>query len=110
MERDWSPVSPSGDFQAIVGNQVAQAGPLKGTKVWQVSMKNAEGEIVYIEQESMRPWHLNNYWAWDTRDRFWVYDSDVQLCIVWELGEEGWSRSFAEVTDEAPESLKRFSK
>ncbi len=108
--RDWTPLSPSGEFQAIVTNQVAETGPLKGSSVWQVIIQDEDGKPVYIEPTSMRPWHLNNYWAWDVQDRFWVYDTDVGLFIIWEYGQDGWTKSFANETDTVPEPLKRFSK
>jgi hypothetical protein len=68
---------------------------------------DASGTLRYEEPESQRPWHLNNYWAWNTDDKFWVFDSDISRFLVFELADGSWIRRDAADSEQPPDELKR---
>jgi len=64
-----------------------------GDKTWQVTINDAEGNLLYQDEDSEFVGNLNVYWIWDENDRVWLYSSDTGVVFYWEIQNGDWTKS-----------------
>lgn len=64
-----------------------------GWHFWKVTIKAADGTVVYKDEESDFIGTLNVYWCWDSNDRVWLYNSDDGRVWYWDFQNNAWAKT-----------------
>ena len=100
-------VSPSGKYVLTMPIEKSRNPQYSDIAVRKVTIHDTAGNLEYKDEDSTMVGNLNVYWAWDQKDRVWVYNSDNGRISRWEKGNLKWSTTeIAEAEKkEAPDSL-----
>ena len=83
--------SPSGEYVLAVPIERNTTNPdYRNTRVWKVTIRNADGRVEYKDEASTFVGYLNVYWIWDQDDRVWLYNSDDGHVYFWERAQDAW--------------------
>jgi len=83
--------SPSGRYVLTVPIETASG--QSGTRMWRVTIHDAQGKLLYRDGASEFVGNLNVYWTWDGDDHVWLYSSDTGEVFFWELAGGAWARA-----------------
>ena len=83
--------SPSGQYVLTVPIEEGLA--YDNFQVWQVTIADAQGNLLYKDEQSRFVGTLNVYWVWDADDRVWLYNSDTGRVFFWEPGDGTWVKT-----------------
>ncbi|MEM8670972.1 MAG: hypothetical protein AAGG48_25815 [Planctomycetota bacterium] len=70
--------------------------------VWMVTIKSADGSVLYRDEDSTMWSGSNAYFGWDEQDRVWLYYSDDQRIWRWELVNDRWTKQESSSEDGIP--------
>ena len=100
-------VSPSGKYVLTLPIEKSRSPQYADTPVWKVTIHDSAGALEYKDDDSTLVGTFNVYWAWDQKDRVWVYNSDNGRISRWEKRNLKWSTAEVAETEkkEAPDSL-----
>ncbi len=85
--------SPSGKYVLSVPIKKNTSVPrMHGIRVWKVTIKNRDGKIEYVDNDSTFTGLLNVYWFWDDQDRVWLYNSDTSDVYFWRKEGINWMK------------------
>ncbi len=83
--------SPSGDYTLKIPIEKNTTNPrYSETGVWKVTIFDSSGTQEYKDEDSTMVGNLNIYWAWDTDDQVWVYNSDDGRITRWTKETGSW--------------------
>jgi hypothetical protein len=85
VNRKQESPSPSGKYVLSVPNADGD--------VWKVTIRDAQGNLVYKDEESTFLNHFGAYWVWDEDDRVWLYNGDDGCVYFWETIDGVWTKA-----------------
>lgn len=89
-----SSISPSGKYVLTVPIEPNETNPeYADTKVWKVTIRDQDGDLLYKDDESEFVGYLNAYWVWGSQDRVWLYNSDTGRVFFWESSDGEWLKT-----------------
>jgi hypothetical protein len=98
-------VSPNGEYVVCVPIEPAALPRLHRAPVWTVTIKDRRGRVLFRDDESAMVGNLNVYWAWDERNRVWVYNSDNGKVFKYESKDGQWHKQEATGDKDVPRRI-----
>ncbi len=84
---------PSSSGQYVLTVPIEEGLAYDNVQVWQVTIADAQGNLLYKDEQSQFVGTLNVYWVWDADDRVWLYNSDTGRVFFWELVGGVWVKT-----------------